>query len=140
MLSGTGWVQDVGIHDMASFPFVVRWLSVDPATYVLCLSRWIATPLCLCTDIWHVCLHFRGNNYTVCIRPYSSRLAIFKCGGLLFHFCANAAIYPQFWVWVGFNSYCGHNISYSFPVKLSHRIHVFVNIILPGYPVTDLKW
>jgi hypothetical protein len=24
MLSGTGWVQDVGIHDMASFPFVVR--------------------------------------------------------------------------------------------------------------------
>ena len=47
------------------------WLYVNPATYVLSLSRWIATPLCLCTDVFPVWLLYRGNNCTVCIKPYS---------------------------------------------------------------------
>ena len=39
-----------------------------------------------------------------------------------------------FLIWVGFNSHSGYNISYTLPDELSHRIHVFVNVILRGYP------
>ena len=57
-----------------------------------------------------------------------------KCDGLLFQFCVNAAIYPQFLFRVGFNSHSGYNISYTLPDKLSHRISVFVYFVLGGYP------
>ena len=64
----------------------------------------------------------------------SSCLAMIKCDGTCFQFCANAAINPQFLVREGFNSHSGYNISYILPYKLAHRVSVYVNIIVCGYP------
>ena len=72
-----------------------------------------------------------------------NHLGMVKCNILRFQFCTNAAIYPRFLFWLGFNSHCGYNISYTLPNELSHRISVFVNIILRGYaehiPVRVIK-
>ena len=59
--------------------FLNQWLSVDPAAYVSCLSRWIATLLCLYTDALLVWLPCGGNNNTV------FGVAMIKCGGSLFY-------------------------------------------------------
>ena len=59
-----------------------------------------------------------------------SHLAMVKCGGSRFQFCANAVIYSQFLVWVGFNRHIGYNIAYTIPDELSYRIRVFVDVIL----------
>jgi hypothetical protein len=57
-----------------------------------------------------------------------------KCGCSGFQFCANAAIHPRFLVWVGFNSHSGNNIAYTLPDELSHRVRVYIKVILRGYP------
>ena len=92
------------------FPFSIPWFSGVPATYVSCLSHWIATPLCLCTGVLPVWFPYRGK------------------------FCSNAAIYPRFLVWLGFNSHSWNNIPYTLPDELSHCVSVYVNVILRGYP------
>ena len=72
-----------------------------------------------------------------------SHLTMVKFNGPCCQFCVNAAIYPQFLVRVGFRSHSGYNISYTLFDKLSHRISVFVNVIIRGYqesiPVRMIK-
>ena len=63
----------------------------------------------------------------------SGRLAMIKSSGLRFQFCANAAINSQYLVGEGFNSHRGYNITDALSNKLTHRISVYINIILRGY-------
>ena len=72
---------------------------------------------------------------TGCIQPYSqsgNHLAMGKCRGSHFQFCTNAAIYPRFLIWVGFNSHRGNSIRYTLP---DERVRVHVDVVQPGtYP------
>jgi hypothetical protein len=61
-------------------------------------------------------------------------ITLFVFNHTLFVFNHNAAIYPRLLVWVGFNSHSGNNIPYTFPDELSHRVRVYVNVIVRGYP------
>ena len=108
-------------------------LPVDPATYVLFLSRRIATPLCLYIPTFGLfdCLT-EGITTLFVFCHIPSHDAMVKCN--CFQFCVNSAIYPRFLVRVGLNSHSGYHISYTLPDKLSLRISVFVYVVLGGYP------
>ena len=60
----------------------------------------------------------------------SSHLAMSKCGASHFQFCANAAVNPLFLVRKGFNSHSGYNISIALPNKLTHRVRLYVDVIV----------
>ena len=59
----------------------------------------------------------------------SSRLAMIKCGGSRFQFCANAIINPRFLVRKGFNSHSGYDISDALANKLAHQVSVYIHVI-----------
>ena len=85
------------------------------------------------TDVFPVWLPYEGNNYTVCIWPYSQSPCHvwMRCFTLsvLRKCCHLSTVSGR----IGF-SHSGYNIPYTLPDKLSHRILVFVcYVILWGY-------
>ena len=105
---------------------VFPWLSVDPATYVLCLSRWIGTPLCLCTDSVMDC-HTEDITGLFVFNHIPSPLALVKCSVLHSQFSAKDAyvfVFVLFLFWIGFNRHVGYNIPYIPPDDLSHCVSI----------------
>ena len=60
----------------------------------------------------------------------SSRLAMIKCGGSRFQFCANAVINLRFLFRKGFNCHSGYDISDALANKLAHQVSVYINVIV----------
>ena len=83
-------------------------------TLALCLFDWLAEGIAALFVFGHV----------------SGRLAMIKSSGSRFQFCVNAAINPWFLVRKGFNTHSGQDISYALANKLTHRVSVYINVIV----------
>ena len=90
--------QDVGVLDVAGFPFVID----DCLPHMSCV--WAVELRLHFVSVLTFCLFDCLTEGIITLFVFNhipSHLVMVKCGGSHLQFCANAAIYPWFLVWVG---------------------------------------